>query len=221
MPAKDVTVEPVFFEIYPANIGDKYSVGKLYYKITNNAIDGTGTVMVDSVKKSMETDEKYLFDQYGKIDIPADFMLNGVIYKVTAIGPNAFKNFKYIKTVTIGSNVAVIGDNAFYGCVNLSKVSGGIGVKTIGKCAFARCSKLSTFVITSNVLSKIGVQAFYKDSKLKTLYIRNTVSLTKKGVKKSLKGSKVKTVKVKKAKVKKYKKYFTKKNCGRKVKVKK
>ena len=34
-------------------------------------------------------------------------------------------------------------------------------------------------------------------------------------------GSSVKTVKVKKSKVKKYKKYFTKKNCGRKVKVKK
>ena len=71
------------------------------------------------------------------------------------------------------------------------------------------------------MLSKIGTYAFTKDSKLKTLYIKNTTKLTKKGVKKSLKGSSVKKVKVKKSKVKKYKKYFTKKNCGRKVKVKK
>ena len=70
-------------------------------------------------------------------------------------------------------------------------------------------------------MAKIGTKAFYKDGKLKTLNMNNTTKLTKKGVKKSLKGSSVKTVKVKKSKVKKYKKYFTKKNCGRKVKVKK
>ncbi|MCR5340118.1 MAG: leucine-rich repeat domain-containing protein, partial [Saccharofermentans sp.] len=99
--------------------------------------------------------------------------------------------------------------------------SGGSKVKTIGANAFAYCSKLSSFKITSKVLSKIGSYAFNKDSKLKTVYFKYTTKLTKKGVKKSLKGSKVKTVKVKKSKVKKYKKYFTKKNCGRRVKVKK
>ena len=75
--------------------------------------------------------------------------------------------------------------------------------------------------ISSKILSKIGTYAFAKDSKLKTIKIKSTTKLTKKGVKKSLKSSKVKTVKVKKSKVKKYRKYFTKKNCGRKVKVKK
>ena len=126
-----------------------------------------------------------------------------------------------VKTVYIGTNVVIIDANAFFGCSSLVKVSGGAGLKTIGTNAFARCPKLSTFVITSKVLYKIGPQAFYKDSRLKTVYVRNTTKLTKGGVKKSLKGSSVKTVKVKKSKVKKYKKYFTKKNCGRKVKVKK
>ena len=86
---------------------------------------------------------------------------------------------------------------------------------------FAYCSKLSSFTITSKVLKKIGNYAFNKDKKLKTVYIKNTTKLTKSGVKKSLKGSSVKTVKVKKSKVKKYKKYFKKSNSGRKVKVKK
>lgn len=76
-------------------------------------------------------------------------------------------------------------------------------------------------MITSTVLRKIGPTAFYGDKALKTIYVKNTVKLTKAGVKKSLKGSKVKTVKVKKSKVKAYKKIFKKKNSGRKVKVKK
>lgn len=57
--------------------------------------------------------------------------------------------------------------------------------------------------------------------KLKTLNIKYTTKLTKSGVKKSLKGSKIKTVKVKKSKVKAYKKIFKKKNSGRSVRVKK
>ncbi len=121
----------------------------------------------------------------------------------------------------LGSNVVVIVNNAFFGCVNLTKVYGGARVKTIGANAFARCTKLSSFTITSKVLNKIGTYVFARDSKLKTISIKNTTKLTKKGVKKSLKSSKVKTVKVKKSKVSKYRKYFTKKNCGRKVKVKK
>ena len=53
------------------------------------------------------------------------------------------------------------------------------------------------------------------------MQVKKTTKLTKSGVKNSLKGSSVKTVKVKKSKVKKYKKIFKKKNCGKKVKVKK
>ena len=72
----------------------------------------------------------------------------------------------------------------------------------------------------------IAPKAFKGKKKVKKLVVK-TKLLTKKSVKGSLKGSKVKTVKVKvgakkanKKFVKKYKKIFTKKNAGRKVKVK-
>ena len=81
--------------------------------------------------------------------------------------------------------------------------------------------RLHAAPITSKVLNKIGQKAFYYDSKLKTIYIKNTTKLSKSGVKKSLTGSSVKTVKVKKSKVRKYKKFFKKSNSGRSVKVKK
>ena len=203
-------VEIVVPRIGAAVLGEEITEGDFKYKITNPKTDGTGTVTIIGVENENES-----------ATIPSTVELKLDTYKVNRIGPNAFYGNTTIKTLSIGSNVVIIDANAFYGCTNLVKVSGGSRLKTIGTNAFARCSKLSSFTITSSVLSKIGPTAFYKDTKLKTIYIKNTTKLTKAGVKKSLKGSSVKTVKVKKSKVKKYKKYFTKKNAGRKVKVKK
>ena len=92
----------------------------------------------------------------------------------------------------------------------------------VGTRAF-RSKKIRTVTIGANV-EKINKKAFQK-SKAKTLIIK-TKYLTKSRVKGSLKGSKIKTVKVKvgskkmnKKYVKKYKKIFTKKNAGKKVRV--
>ena len=193
-----------------SNIGDIETVDNVNYKVTNANTDGTGTVTLIgmAVKRA-------------SVSIPATVEINGFTYIVNRIGTKAFYGDKTIKTVYIGNNIAIIDASAFYGCSNLTKVSGGKVLKTIGSSAFAKCSKLKSFSIASTVLSKIGTYTFNKDSKLKTIYIKYTTKLTKSGVKKSLKGSKVKTVKVKKSKVKKYKKYFKKKNSGRSVKVKK
>ena len=77
----------------------------------------------------------------------------------------------------------------------------------------------------SYTVTQIGAKAFAQSKAVK-ITVR-TGKLTKKTVKNSLKGSKVKTVSVKvgnkKANntyVKKYKKIFTKKNAGKKVTVK-
>lgn len=83
-----------------------------------------------------------------------------------------------------------------------------------------------TKIVLGKEVSKISASAFEKYTKVTTLEIKSK-KLKKAKVKKSLKGSKVKTVKVnvgkKKANkkfVKKYKKIFTKKNAGKKVIVK-
>lgn len=129
-------------------------------------------------------------------------------------------NMKYT-SLSIPASVTTIGAYAFYNNSNLKSVTGGSGLVTIGHHAFFKCSALSTFKITSKKLKTIGGYSFSGCKKLKTIYIQKTTKLTKKTVKTSLKGSSVKTVKVKKTKVSTYKKYFTKKNCGRKVTVKK
>lgn len=96
-------------------------------------------------------------------------------------------------------------------------------VTEIAANAFAGTSATAA-TIEVNV-KKIAPNAF-KGSKVKTVTVK-TKSLKKNSVKNSLKGSKVKTVKVKvgnkktnKKFVKKYKKFFTKKNAGKAVKVK-
>ena len=202
--------EIVIPAIGAAKLGEETDVNDFRYKVTYAATDGTGTVTLIGTVNPVES-----------AVIPAVVEIKESIYKVNRIGPKAFYNNKTLRTLNIGANVVTIDGYAFYGCSNLVKVSGGYRLKTVGSYAFARCSRLSSFKITSRVLSKVGSYAFYKDSRLKTVYIKYTTKLTKKGVKKSLKGSKVKKVKVKKSKVRKYKKYFTKKNCGRRVKVKK
>ncbi len=202
--------ELVVPRIGAAVLGEEITEGDFIYKVSNPRTDGTGTVTIIGVANKTSA-----------VVIPATVELKLDTYKVNRIGAKAFYGNKTITSLSIGSNVVVIDSYAFYGCSNLVKVSGGKVLKTIGSKAFAYCSKLKSFSISSSVLNKIGSYAFQKDKKLKTVYIKYTTKLTKKGVKKSLKGSKVKTVKVKKSKVKKYKKYFTKKNAGRKVKVKK
>ena len=129
------------------------------------------------------------------IKVPDTITVDGKTYPVTAIAPNAFKKSK-VKKVTVGSNVVTIGANAWNGCKKLTALTIGKGV------------------------TKMGANMCKGAKKLKTITIKSK-SLTKAGVKKCLKGSKVKTVKVPKAKVKAYKKIFTKKICGAKVKVKK
>ena len=184
--------------------------GDFTYKVTNAATDGTGTVSLISVKNNSS-----------HVVVDSAVTLRGIEYNITSVGSKALYNNKAVQSVYIRENVKNIDSYAFYGCSNLKSVEIREGLLTIGSYAFAKCTKLSTFTVKSPFLKKIGSYAFKSDKKLKTLYVNFTVKLTKSGVKKSLKGSSVKTVKVKKSKVKKYKKYFSKKNCGRKVKVKK
>ena len=207
---EEVTVDVEFDLITQATVGEELTDGINNYKVINNAMGGAGTVAFIGSANNAAT-----------VTIPAVAVLKGIPYKVTKIASYAFNKNPYVTSVIIGGNVSVIESYAFVGCAKLIKIRGGAKLKTIGSRAIISCTKLKSFTITSKVLSKIGSYAFSGDKSLKTIYIKNTKKLSKKRVKKSLKGSYVKTVKVKKSKVRKYKRYFTKKNCGRKVKVKK
>lgn len=193
-----------------AVLGEEATVGNFIYRVTNPLTDGTGTVTLIGVATKTAV-----------VSVPGTVEIKGNNYIVNRIGPKAFYKNTVIRTLTIGPNVKIIDSYAFYGCKYMTKVYGGARLETICPYAFAYCSKLKSFTVTSSVLKKISSYTFKKDKKLKTVKIKYTIKLTKAGVKKSLKGSSVKTVKVKKSKVKAYKKIFKKSNSGRSVRVKK
>ena len=122
--------------------------------------------------------------------------ISGKTYKVTAISSDAFKGNKKLKKITLGKNVSQIPAKAFY-----------------------KQRKLKTLTILSTKINKIGSSAFAGCDKLTTFTLKSK-KLSKKSVKNSLKGSKLKSIKTTSSLKKKYKKLFTKKNAGRKVKIK-
>lgn len=56
------------------------------------------------------------------VSIPATVTKDGVTYKVTAVSAKAFKGYKKLTKVVIGSNVTTIGSKAFYKCRKLSTI---------------------------------------------------------------------------------------------------
>ncbi len=207
--------------------------GKATYKVTKSDLKkGTVTYVAPRNKKATT------------VIIPATVEIDGVKYSVTAIEKNAFKNNKYIKSVSIGknvktvgasafykcrklktvkfgSNIVTIGDKAFYKCTALTKISLPSKLKTIGKSAFYGCKKVTAITIGKSV-ERIGEKAFYGCSKVKTITIKTTKLTTKKiGNKAFAKTQKSVTVKIPKKKFATYKSMLIKKGVNKKAKFKK
>jgi hypothetical protein len=108
--------------------------------------------------------------------------------------------------------------------VNVTKVSAAAIDKAVKKAGGS--NKYVTKIVLGKNVKTVQARSLSKYGKVTTLEVK-TKKLTKKSVKKSLQGSKVKTIKVKVANskktnatyIKKYKKYFTKKNAGKKVSI--
>jgi hypothetical protein len=132
-------------------------------------------------------------------------------------------DFSYVTT-----NLTVIAQWKQGAVKTLTVNSGTVSAKTLDAAlqkAGGSRNTVTTITLGKKV-KKISKGAFKNYGKAGTLVVK-TGKLTKKSVKASLKGSKVRTVKVKvgnkktnKKYVKKYKKIFTKKNAGRKASVK-
>ena len=82
------------------------------------------------------------------------------ITETATISPVAFRNYKGLKTLTIGGSVTVIEEYAFSDCEELQTLRfTGNSLKTIGKAAFSGCEKLSAVSIPNSV-NKIEQSAF-------------------------------------------------------------
>ena len=87
--------------------GKTYTAGNFKYKMTKASTNGKGTVTLAATKKS-KSDSKFT-----SCKITDTVKIGGKTFKVTAIGDNAFKGYKKLKTITIESkNLKSVGKDA-------------------------------------------------------------------------------------------------------------
>lgn len=89
------------------------------------------------------------------VTIPENIIVDGKVYKVTAIGDGAFKNNKKLKKITISKNVVTIGKEAFKGCSNLKNIrikSLELTKSSVGKNAFKGIHKKVTIKVPGKKL---------------------------------------------------------------------
>ena len=93
---------------------------------------------------------------------------------VESIWPEAFKDCKTLKSVTLPDTVSGIGYDAFAGCENLESINLTDNIKIIGESAFQNCSKLKAIHI-SDSLEYMGTNAFKNCYELKDVDISDTI----------------------------------------------
>ncbi|HAV89693.1 MAG TPA: hypothetical protein DCW44_00225 [Eubacterium sp.] len=153
------TITAVFkFGTAPA-VGKKVKDRKYFYRVTKaGSFDGSivGELQVIGLRRKSLT----------QIKIAAKGTIDGINYRVTSIGANAFKGNKKVTSVYVSRYVTKIGNKAFANMKKLKKVTLGSGLKKIGSNVFAKDKKLKNVVIKSKKLKKIGKKAFATGKKI-------------------------------------------------------
>lgn len=139
------------------------------YKITNADLKGKGTVGLIGTTVA-KTNVKFK-----TLTISDTVTIDGVKFKVTAIGSKAFKDYKSIVKVAGGANVVSVGTYAFSGCTALKTIPAFKNVTAIGGYAFYKCKSLTAMPV-NNKLKTIGKAAFYGCASLKTLTVGGKVT---------------------------------------------
>ena len=111
----------------------------------------------------------------GIITIPSEVEYNGLTYKVTKIGKNAFKDCVSITKVIIPEGVSSIDNQAFSGCQSLNAVNFPETISLFGVSSFEGCESLTTIHIPSKTY-KISNSAFKGCTQITEVSIPASVS---------------------------------------------
>ena len=99
--------------------------------------------------------------------IPDSVNVSGTKYKITKIGTSAFKGYKSLTEITIGSNVTTIGAKAFYGCKALKSITiYSSSIKSVGAKAFYKVYKKAKVYVPEKMITKY--QKLFTKAKLKS-----------------------------------------------------
>ena len=135
-------------------VGTRKKVGKLWYQIITSAKNSRTVKVIKLVKKNGTS-----------VTVPASVKIDGYVYKVTAIGKNAFSGNKKLTKVSIGKNITKIEKKAFNGCEKLKKITIKSSVlKKVGKNAFTGIAKNAKIKVPKKKLA--NYKKLLKNAKL-------------------------------------------------------
>lgn len=126
--AKNALPKKVINPTPTVTVGQVVTSGGMDYTVTNVTAK---TVVLKEGKNPKQT----------KVTIPDTVAVGTDSYKVVGIVANAFKNYKNIKNITIGANVASIEKKAFPNCAKLTKITFKTSKVTLKKNAFGKVKK--------------------------------------------------------------------------------
>lgn len=96
--------------------GYEFTAGGLKYKVISAALSGKKgkAALTGAAGKSGKNVKS--------VNVKSSVKVNGVSFNITEISDGAFKNYKKLSKVTVGSKVTKIGKNAFSGCRKLKNI---------------------------------------------------------------------------------------------------
>lgn len=149
------------------------SDNKLYY---DYMADGLCYSFLDKDAHTVKVSGTLIRDDYAfdktknfSFHIPAEVTINGINYKVAAVGSNAFRNCVHLDSVEIPSSVTFIGSSAFAYCPNLKVAVLTDSITEIDDHAFSGCP-IDTIAIPSK-LQFLGIYAFENCQNLKRVHL--------------------------------------------------
>ena len=135
--------------VIKTKVNKTYTVKNLTYKITNARTNGKGTVTLagTTYKKGNKI--------FTKLKVADTVTIGGAKFKITEIEKNAFRGYKYLKSVTIGKNVKTIGTRAFSGCKKLKSIKIlSTKLTETGKSVFSGIKKNAAFALPKKSFKK-------------------------------------------------------------------
>ena len=147
-----------------------------YAQASFESIDGL-RYLIDSDAKTATLTANAGGEKYsGDIVVPEKVKASdGVEYPVTALGENAFKDCRELKSITIPSSVTSLGDWCFSDCSGLTSITIPSSVTSLGNYCFYYCYDLTSITIPSSVTS-LGDWCFSYCSGLTSITIPSSVT---------------------------------------------
>ena len=147
-----------------------FVVKGIYYNIYGNQ----ATVTYKNVENIGST-WRGISDYKGMIVIPESVTFNGVNYKVTAIGQDAFRKCTEVVGVAVPNTITSIGNSAFYNCTSLRNINLPDSLKTIGSYAFYNCYGITCLTIPDSITT-LGSYTFYNCNQMTNVTIGKSVT---------------------------------------------